>query len=610
MAPKNISIWQKVWRIRRERGLRGLWELAYRRTIEKYWGGIRYQQWLKRQQPTPMEALIARTQMAQWSERPRFSILMPVYNVEAQWLERAIASVQNQIYPDWELCLADDASTLPHIKPLLTHYQTQDPDRIKVVFRAENGHIAAASNSALALATGEYIALLDHDDELATTALWEAARLIQQYPSADLIYSDEDKLSVTGQHSDPFFKPDWSPEYLLSCMYIGHLGIYRTEIVRAIGGFRTGYDGSQDYDLALRFVEQTDRVYHIPKVLYHWRTIPASSASQENVKPWAYEAALKALTDRVQHSSYSGWAEMTPHAGIYRVRRHLVGQPIVSLIIPSAGKPLPGETAPAGRSLLEQCLNSVLERSTYRQFEVILVDGYDIPEPVLTRVTQQLAASAIPFHCIRCAEPFNFSARINRGAAKATGEFLLLLNDDVEVVTPDWLEAMLELAQQREIGAVGAKLSYPDGRIQHVGVMVLAGSPIHAFHGESGNHHGYFGSNLLIRNYLAVTGACLMIQRDRFEQLGGLDEAFPLNFNDVDFCLKAHQAGYRNVVTPYAHLIHHESMTRDKALQPGEWAAVSQKWRSYLGQFKTDPYYNPNLSHHEATFEFTGIGRV
>jgi GT2 family glycosyltransferase len=599
----------KLGQIWRERGTRGTVELVYRRMVEKLWGGVIYQNWLERQRPTQLQILAACNQIVQWRSRPKFSILMPVYNVEAEWLEKAIASVCAQIYPDWELCIADDASTLPHIRKILTTYRDRDPDRIKVIFRSENGHIAAASNSALELATGDYIALLDHDDELTIDALLEVARLIQQHPEADLIYSDEDKITPAGKHFEPFFKPDWSPEYLYACMYLGHLGVYRTQIVREIGGFRVGYDGSQDYDLALRFTEQTRQIFHLPKVLYHWRTIPASAAGAPTAKPWAYAAARKALTDRLQHSAYPGWVEETPHFGIYRVRRQIIGQPLISIVIPSAGKTIATPNGP--QCLLEVCLRSILDRSTYRNFEIILVDGFDIPAAVLEQLKTLFAEFNQPlFQLVRCSEPFNFSQRVNRGVATAIGQVLLLLNDDIEVITPGWLESMLELAQQREIGAVGAKLFYPDGRIQHVGVLILAGSPIHAFHGDEGDRSGYYGSSDLIRNYLAVTGACLMLRREVFDQLGGLDEALPLSFNDVDLCLKAHQAGYRNVFTPYAQLTHYESVTRAKDLQPGEWTMIRDRWRGYLAKLKGDPYYNPNLSHHDATFEFTGVGWI
>jgi len=585
---------QKIQRIWRRRGILGVLHFFYQNAASHIKNKISYQQWLEKNTLSQQHILTARQQIAQWQIQPKFSIIMPVYNVEAKWLTQAIESVRNQIYSNWELCIADDASTESHIYEILTHYSQLD-SRIKVVFRTENGHISAASNSALELATGDYIALLDHDDELAINALFENAQLINRYPEADFIYSDEDKIDSKGKRFSPCFKPDWSPEYFYSCMYTCHLGVYRTSIVREIGGFRSEYNGSQDYDLVLRFIEKTKNIFHIPKILYHWRSISASAASGSQAKPWAYTAGRKALESMLERSIYPGRVEETPNPGIYRVRRDIIGNPLVSIIIPSAGATV--NTASGSLCLLENCIRSVQQMSTYRNFEIIVVDGYDIPDATLEKLF------SLGVELVRCAEPFNFSMRINRGAAKAKGEFLLLLNDDTEVITPDWLESMLELAQQKEIGAVGAKLLFPDGRLQHVGVMILEGNPCHAFYGFDNEQSGYFCSNIVNRNYLAVTAACLMMRQEVFQLLGGLDEAFPLNYNDVDLCLKAHQAGYRNVVTPYAQLIHYESASRQKGLKPGEWKQLNHKWKDYFEKLGTDPYYNPNLSLKAPNFE-------
>jgi len=593
----------KLWRVWRERNTIGLLKFLYRRSVEKFRGQANYEKWVASERLTRADLVAAQRAIKSWSVRPTFSVIMPVYNVEAVWLEKAIRSVQNQIYPHWELCIADDASPKPHIKQILTRYSKLDP-RIKVVFRSENGQIVAASNDALALATGDYIALLDHDDELAINALFENAKLINEHPEADFIYSDEDKMDTAGKRLDPFFKPDWSPDYFHACMYTCHLGVYRTSLIRNINGFRAGYDGSQDYDLVLRVVERTKQIYHIPKVLYHWRIIPASvTAGGEQAKPWAYIAARQALEAMVARSAYPGWVEAAPdRPGFWRVRRHILGEPLISIIIPSAGKAL--HTSEGSLVALENCIRSIQERSTYRKFELVLVDGYDIPDSTLAAVMQSANGSPVAnVRLVRCEEPFNFAHRINQGAANARGEFLLLLNDDTEVTTPAWLESMVEFAQQEAIGAVGAKLLYPDGKIQHGGVMVLGGNPGHAFHGFDGDHPGYFCSNLVNRNYLAVTAACLMIRTEVFHQVGGMDEIFPLNYNDVDFCLKVHEAGYRNVVTPYAQLIHYESLSRKPGLQPNEWETLNQKWSHYFAKLNGDPYYNPNLSQREVTFE-------
>lgn len=593
----NFRISAKINRLHqlsRQQGFKRLLKYIYQRQVSSFKEKINYQKWIVKNLLAEEYITTAKEEIIRWNLHPTFSVIIPVYNVEEKWLERAIESVRNQIYPHWELCIADDASSKPHIHPLLTKYKELDP-RIKVVFRAENGHISAASNSALELATGDYIALLDHDDELAIDALYENAKLINQHPDADFIYSDEDKIDIKGKRFSPCFKPDWSPEYLHATMYTCHMGVYRTSIIRKIGGFRSEYNGSQDYDLALRVVEKTKNIYHIPKILYHWRSISASAASGSEAKPWAYTAGRKALENMLERNGYSGTVEETPNPGIYRVKRDIIGKPLVSIIIPSAGIEL--NTSSGSLCLLENCIRSIHNLSAYNNYEIIVVDGYDIPEPILEKI------ASYGIELVRCAEPFNFSMRINKGANQAKGEFLLLLNDDTEIISPDWLESMLELSQQKEIGAVGAKLLSPDGRIQHTGTVILDGNPCHVFYGCDSEHPGYHCSNIVTRNYLAVTAACLMIRQEVFDELGGLDESFPLNYNDVDLGLKAHQAGYRNVVTPYAQLIHYESISRGKGLKPGEFQQFNHKWQNYLQKLGKDPYYNPNLSYKSANYE-------
>ncbi|MBD2771545.1 glycosyltransferase family 2 protein [Iningainema tapete] len=522
-------------------------------------------------------------EIASWQILPKFSVITPVYNnVEGQWLEKAIESVINQIYSIWELCIAGDASTEPQIRSILNNYSQHD-SRIKVVFRPENGNISATNNSAIELATGDYIAVLDYDDELAIDALFENAKLINQYPNADFIYSDEDFIDTEGKRHSPLFKPDWSPEYFYSYMYTSHLGVYRTSLIREIGGFRSEFDGSQDYDLVLRVIEKTKNIYHIPKILYHSRSQLSSVASNSQANYRADIAARKALQEMIDRSPYPGRVEQTSSPNYYRVRRDIIGQPLVSIIIPSAGKKI---VTPTGEQcLLENCIRSIKQRSTYPNYEIILVDGYDIPESTLK------AIASPNLQLVQSSEPFNYSMRINIGVAKARGEILLQLNDDILVLTPNWMESMLELAQQKEIGAVGARLLYPDGKIQHVGVIITDGCPNHALCGLDMKQPDYITSSVAIKNYLAVTGACLMMRHEVFEQLGRLDEEFPLNYNDVDLCLKAHQAGYRNVITPFAQLIHFESATRQKVVKPEEILNFTQKWNNYLRTLGGEPYF-------------------
>jgi GT2 family glycosyltransferase len=578
-------------RAQQELGLGGAFYVTLRYFWRLYKNRVSYRQWMEAQRLSPDEIAAIQAEVATWTSPPTFSILVPVYNPKPALLQRAIASVQAQLYPHWQLCLVDDASPDPQVQQILKTCAEQDA-RILVQRLAQNQGISEASNGALAMATGDYVALLDHDDEMAINALYENARAIRQHPALDILYSDEDKITETGKRSDPFFKPHWSPDYFHACMYTCHLGVYRTALVRQVGGFRREFDGAQDWDLMLRLVEHSQRIYHIPKVLYHWRLTSTSVTSGEAAKPWAYVAAQQALEAMVQRSPFPGRVEALPETGFYRVRRDLQRQPLVSIIIPSAGTP----KANGSGSFLENCLQSIVERSTYPHVELVVVDGFDIPEPTLERI------KALGIHLVRCGEPFNFSMRINWGVRHSQGEIVLLLNDDVEVQTPDWIEALLELAQQPEIGAVGAKLMFPTGHIQHAGVVILEGNPGHVFYDAVGHHRGYFCSNLVNRNYLGVTGACLMVRRPVFEQVGGMDETLPLNFNDVDFCLKIHQAGYRNVFTPFAQLLHHESASRQRGLHPGELDTLRERWLPYLEQFGGDPYYNINLDQKNANF--------
>jgi len=587
---------QKLRRIQRDRGFQAAATFLLARLNRQFGQDWAYRRWYAQQRWSPEAIAAARAEVETWAYCPTISILTPVYNIAPRWLERAIASVQAQVYPYWQLCLADDASPDPAVRKVLARYAAADP-RVQVAYRDRNGGISAASNSALELATGDFIALLDHDDELAPQALYAVARLLQAHPDADFIYSDEDRIDERGRHYGPSFKPDWSPDYLHSQMYTCHLGVYRAELVRSLGGFRSEYDGPQDYDLVLRLTETTARIYHIPQVLYHWRSLPSSTASGLAAKPWSFERGQGALQAMLERAGDRGRVETTEFPGVFRVRRALCGEPLVSIVIPSAGKKV--RVGNTEICLLERCIASIKDRSTYRQFELVLVDGWDIPEEILSRLTGSV-------ELVRDRQPFNFARRINLGVAQSRGEIVLILNDDTEVLTPDWLEAMLEFAQLTEVGAVGAKLLFPNGKIQHAGVVIVDDfHPMHAFYGFPNVHPGYGCSNFATRNYWALTGACLMLRRSLYDELGGMDEAFPLNYNDVDLCLKAHQAGYRNVLVPYAELSHWGSASRsDNKVSPAEREQLRQKWADYWQKLgSVDPYYNPNFNQKSPNFE-------
>ena len=450
-----------------------------------------YALWLKENLPQPSELDWMPEIVDSLGYKPRISIIVPVYNTPESLLREMIQSVLDQIYPYWELCLADDASPQPHVRQILQEYAAIDK-RIKIVFREENGHISAASNSALELATGEFITLLDHDDLLTPDALYEIVLFLNQHPEADMIYSDEDKVNEEGQWLNPFFKPDWCPDSFLSRMYTCHLGTYRCSIVNQIGGFRIGYEGSQDYDLVLRFTEKTNNIFHIPKILYHWRIHSASAASGAEAKPYAYDAGARALQDALFRRGEPGKVIKNIQVpGVYTVRYEIKDYKLVSIIIPTRNL----------GDVLERCLKSIFEKSTYPNYEVIIVDnGTDEPE-TMAILDYWKHREPHRFSCHRLDIPFNYSRLNNFGVSQAKGDYLLFLNNDTEIITPDWIEAMVEQTQRESIGTVGAKLLYPDGTIQHAGVVIgLGGVAGHSHKHFPANHPGYVRQLLCVNN--------------------------------------------------------------------------------------------------------------
>lgn len=519
--------------------------------------------------------------------QPRISVIVPVYNTPPDLLRSCIESVRRQAYTNWELCLADDASTAEGTRETLRAFEA-DP-KIRIARSTVNQHISLASNAALALATGDFVAFLDHDDELAPEALAEVVRYINEHPDVDFVYSDEDKLDSEGAFCEPAFKPGWSPEFFLTCMYTCHLMVVRRRLAEEIGGFRPGYEGAQDYDLVLRLIERTERIGHVPKVLYHWRKTAGSTATAGSVKPWAIDAGRRALEDYARRNGLE--AEVLPGgaAGLYRVRRRVRGEPSVSIVIPTTG--VPGLSDGRGRDLLVQCLRSIRSKTAWPRYEVILsIDQEPRPE-----VLQALAGINHRVVRHRRDGAFNFSRKVNEAAGHAQGEHLVLFNDDLEVITAEWLQAMLEFSQETPVGAVGAKLIYPDGRLQHVGMLLgVAGVAAHAYHQHPGAAPGYMSTNICVRNCSAVTGACMMVRREVWREMGGFNEDLAVDFNDVDFCLRLRRAGYRIVYTPYAQLCHHESASFGARLQnPEEVQRMRELWRAAV---ESDPYYNPNLS--------------
>ncbi|MBT0785895.1 MULTISPECIES: glycosyltransferase family 2 protein [Enterococcus] len=587
---KVTRLWIKAKKGFKYMAKNGISHTIQRAKIEKLRNQASYPNWLARNEVLDIEAMTQ--EIATFHYQPKISIAMPVYNVEEKWLRLCIDSILNQVYTNWELCMADDASTDPNVKKILTEYQQLD-ERIQVVFREQNGHISEATNSALAIATGEFVALLDNDDELAINAFYEVVKVLNENPELDLIYSDEDKIDMDGNRSDPAFKPDWSPDLLLGTNYISHLGVYRRSILEEIGGFRKGYEGSQDYDLVLRFTEKTtkERIKHIPKVLYYWRMLPTSTAVDQGSKGYAFEAGLRAVQDALVRRGINGHATHGAANGLYDVYYDIKSDKLVSIIIPTKN----------GYKDVQRCVSSIIEKTTYQNYEIIMADNGST-DPKMHELYAEFEKQLPGRFFVESIDiPFNFSTINNRAAKKAHGEYLLFLNNDTEVITENWLTLMVSFAQQERIGCVGAKLLYPNNTVQHAGVILgLGGVAGHGHYGYPHGDLGYFGRLAINVNYSAVTAACLLMKKADFDAVGGFEEAFTVAFNDVDLCLKVQALGRDNVWLHEAELYHFESQTRgydDKGKKKKrfeqEKVMMEEKWGPLI---ENDPFYNPNLT--------------
>lgn len=546
------------------------------------WSGD-YAFWIERYERLDANDLRAiRRRVANLPLRPLISVVMPTYNTPANLLAKAIESVQAQLYPNWELCIADDASTQPHVRRFLENCQRDDP-RIKLVFRTENGHISEASNSALNLATGDFIALLDHDDELPPHALYLVAEYLNRHPEADVLYSDEDKITLDGERYAPYFKPEFNEALLLSHNMVSHLGIYRRAKVLEAGGFRVGYEGSQDYDLLLRVLLKSslDKIRHIPYVLYHWRAIPGSTAVGVHEKDYALDAALRATNDYLAQRDPGCRVVPGNRPGVHRlIPPRPERWPKASLIV----------SARENLMLLPACVESILERTRYPDYEILLAVPVDAETALAMPTDPRIEIVAGP-------PGANFAALNNHAANRAGGEILCFLHTDTEVISPDWLEEMAGHALRRTIGAVGAKLLYGDGSLQHAGLVLgIAGGVGTAFQGLPAEGHSCFA-----RYYSAVSGACLAVRRELYEAVEGFDAThLGTRYHDVDFCLKLRERGYFNYWTPNATLYHYD-MDAEDAEDETERGFFVGKWRDRLVD---DPCYNPNLGLESANFRY------
>ena len=521
---------------------------------------------------------------------PLISIIIPVYNVPFKYLKECIDSVLNQSYKNYEICIADDCSTDEELINTLKDYD-QNHSNIKVVFRKENGHISEASNSAIEIASGDFIALLDNDDLLTEHALYEVVKVLNENQDLDLIYSDEDKIDLEGRRCDPHFKPDFSPDTFLSHNYICHLAVLRKSLVDRIGGFRKGYEGSQDYDLFLRFTEKTDKIYHIPKILYHWRMIEGSTSMVTSNKSYASDNGIKSLSDALQRRGIKG--TITNIHTSYIINYEIIGNPKVSIIIPTKDK----------IEMLLDCVGSIISGTSYENYEIIIIDNNSEKEKTKIEL-EKLVKEYEQIRVIEDNSEFNYSRINNKAVKESTGDYILLLNNDIIAITDNWLEIMLGYAQQKHIGAVGAKLLFPDKKIQHAGVIVGVGEEQianHAYYLKERYDAALAGRLLVPYNYSAVTGACLMVSKEKYNEVAGLSENLVVNYNDIDFCLKLLDKGYYNVFLPQVELYHFESQSRGKKPKTESQIKEFENSRDYMQKtwqkyLDNDKFYNPNLS--------------
>lgn len=547
-----------------------------------------YLQWLKTND-------VLSEPIEKFSYTPLISMVIPVYNISEKYLSECIESILSQTYSNFEICLVDDCSNKKETITTLNKYLKKDK-RIKVKFREENGHISKSSNDAINMASGEFIGLMDNDDLLTENALYEVVKVLNNNPNLDMIYSDEDKIDLKGKRRDPHFKPDFSPDSLLSSNYICHFTVLRRDLVLKIGGFRIGYEGSQDHDLFLRFTEKTKNIYHIKKVLYHWRMIPGSTAATIDSKNYAVERGKKSVEDALERRGIPAKVSIHEKIPYYMIDYLYEDEPKISIIIPTRDH----------YDITKACIDSIYDKTLYKNFEVIVVNNGS-KEKETYELFDNYANGYENFKVIDYNDEFNYSIINNIAVEQCNGDYIVLLNNDTEVITPNWLNTMVGYAMQKHIGTVGVKLLYPDNTVQHGGiVMGIGGVAQHAFLEEPRESYGLYARLAIPYNVSGNTAACLMIEKSKYRQIGGLEEQLKVAFNDVDLNLKAIDAGFYNIFLPQVELYHHESKSRGldtttekykRFLQ--EQKFMENKWRKKL---YNDPFYNTNFSMKKAFF--------
>lgn len=546
-----------------------------------------YGKWYENHKASEEE--LAKQRKEHFAKEPLISILVPVYNTPREFLIQLLRSVGTQTYHNWELCIANASVDNKGVIEVLEHYQ-EKTKRLKVINVPENEGISQNTNKALSIASGEYVALLDHDDLLAPNALYEIVKVINNKEDADVIYTDEDKVTADlKEHFQPHFKPDFSEDLLRSNNYICHFFVAKREIVNEIGGFHPEFNGAQDYDLIFRCTEKARGIYHVPKILYHWRTHKASTADNPASKMYAFDAGKRAIEEHLKRVGEKGEVSHTKDLGFYRVKYPVIGNPKVSIIIPNKDE----------IASLEKCIHSIREKTDYKNYEIIVVENNSEKSETF-EFYKKIERDWLKV--IYWDREFNYSAINNFGVRHATGDYLLFLNNDVEVINRDWMTEMLSHCQRKQVGIVGAKLYYPDNTIQHAGIVIgIGGIAGNMFTGMSRSFTGYLHKASLQQDLSAVTAACMMVERHAFEKVKGFEEDLAVAFNDVDFCLKIRKAGYLIVYNPNVELYHYESKTRGKEDTKeklkrfqGEIDYMKERWSQILEQ--GDPYYNVNFS--------------
>ena len=580
LTPYNIK---KGIRDLKHYGVRGFYARLLERFEERE---VEYQEWYEKNKPSEEE--LARQRKKKWKEPVTISVLVPAYRTPEVFLRQMIESVLNQTYPHLELCIADGSGENISVEKVVKEYQAKD-QRVRYQRLEKNEGIAGNTNAAIRMATGDYLALFDHDDLLAPNALFEVASTIEK-DKADVVYTDEDKVtSDLKEHFQPHFKPDFNPDLLCSNNYICHLFVVKRSLALKLGGQDPAYDGAQDYDFIFRCTEEAEKIVHIAKILYHWRVHQASTADNPTSKMYAFDAGKRAIEAHLQRIGAKAEVSHTKDLGFYRVKYQVQGNPKVSIVIPNKDE----------KETLKKCLESIWQKTTYSNYEIILVENNSTTREIRDYYQELDGKNGV--RVVYWDKEFNYSAINNFGISYAKGEYILCLNNDITVISPEWMEELLANCQRPEVGIVGARLYYPDNTIQHAGIVLgMGGCAGSLFVGLARSRGGYLHKAALQQDLSAVTAACFMVKKEAFEKVGGFEEKLAVAFNDVDFCLKVRHAGYLVVYDPYAELYHHESKTRGyentEAKKRRFQEEIEYMRCHWMPDILRDPYYNENLS--------------